>query len=162
MNKILVLTVLAITYELASTCASTTSSECSKYIGKGIVKTNSTPEVTFIFNDVSNKIVDARVTIKKSSGSFGIFIVDSSIPNLKSGSSIQWKGGDNFVQETNSQWTITCFKVIDDTTAITFKIPVCDENFPQLPFNLEITIDSKSTTKHDTGSLNTVINNSEC
>lgn len=163
MKSILVIAVLAVTLQLSNCCFKIPSvnQDCLKLIGTYSVNTNSTPSVLFNFNDASNKNIDGRLTLKKTSGKLGFNIINSLSAPI-SGFTVEWKGGDNYELQTGSQWSIKCFKVVGDTTTITVSIPACEAGYKATTLKLQVTIDTTTITTHDAGSLSDVISKASC
>lgn len=169
MKKILAITILAIICQQSLGCIALPSfieisdiQECVKSDYKYTVATNSTPQVALLFNEASSGQISGRIAIKKTSGILGLIISDRATGTIKNGLSIEWKGGDNYELKSDSKWSVTCFKVIEDATTITVKIPVCSAGFPRTSVNLEVSINTNLATKHDAQPLSNAITNAAC
>jgi hypothetical protein len=163
MKTILIAVVLANTLCLFNCCfQSVLNKDCSKAIGSYSVRTSSPPEISFNFNDASGESIDGRLTLRKTSGKLGFYIIDT-LTNIRSGFTVEWKGDEDYELEAGSQWSIKCFVVNGDTTSITVNIPVCDPAFPRVsPLQIKVTIDEFLLPSDDSESFANVVTGAVC
>jgi hypothetical protein len=162
MNKIVFLVSLAISLKQYSCCFGLLNNPCFRLIGAYSLEVNSSPTVFLYFNDASNKLIDSRIKLAKTTGRFSFYLINSLVNASRSGFDFTWKDGNNYELSATSSWKITCYQNASEFSLITFQIPVCAANFPKTQVQVEITIDSNAPSNHDAGSLNAVIDNVTC